>query len=228
MAARSMAGIRGRNPNSIAWYEDHAETVCALYEKGTFEIVHGWLVDLLPPCPASVLDVGAGSGRDAAWLAVRGYDVVAVEPSSAMRAVARRLHPDAAVRWIEDRLPTLSAVARSGLSFDLVLLSAVWMHVSACDRPRAFRNLTGLLRPGGILAMTFRDGPANRTSGIHRVSLAETEALARSHGALAERCSVANHRVGRKTVRWIQMAIRWPGDGSGLPARAMTDPCSAS
>lgn len=198
--------------DAVAWYDDHAETVAALYEKGTFEAVHGWLVDLLPSCPATVLDIGAGSGRDAVWLAARGYDVVAVEPSRAMRSAASRLHPDAPVRWMDDRLPGLDVVAQFGASFDLILLSAVWMHVPARDRPQAFRALTGLLKPGGILAMNFRDGPPHRKSGIHRVSLAEVEALAQDYGALAERRSEASYRLGRNDVRWIQVAIRFPGN----------------
>jgi Methyltransferase domain len=50
---------------------------------------------------------GAGTGRDAAWLAARGYEVVAVEPSDAMRAEAVRLHPQAPIRWVADALPGL-------------------------------------------------------------------------------------------------------------------------
>lgn len=63
------------------------------YESLTFEDVHASLLDLLPAPGATILDIGAGSGRDAAWFAARGDDVFAVEPSEAMRAHARALHP---------------------------------------------------------------------------------------------------------------------------------------
>jgi SAM-dependent methyltransferase len=99
------------------------------YESVAAETVHGWLVDLHPNAPALVLDVGAGTSRDAAWLASRGLEVVAVEPSGAMRAEAQRLHPSPSIRWISDSPPGLDQVLRLGLSFDLILLSAVWMHV---------------------------------------------------------------------------------------------------
>ena len=36
------------------------------------------------------LDVGAGSGRDAAWLASLGYEVVAAEPAAGMRREASK------------------------------------------------------------------------------------------------------------------------------------------
>jgi len=49
---------------------------------------------------------------------------------------------------------------RLGLSFDVILLSAVWMHLPPADRPRAFRKLITLLKPGGLLALTLRLGPA--------------------------------------------------------------------
>jgi len=63
------------------------------------------MLDLLPTAPATILDVGAGSGRDAAWLAAKSYEVIAVEPSANMRAAAARLHPEAKVHWISDTLP---------------------------------------------------------------------------------------------------------------------------
>jgi SAM-dependent methyltransferase len=78
---------------SVDWYEANSETVAARYEKVRTDAVHGWLLDLLPKTQATILDVGAGSGRDAAWLAEKGHEVVAAEPSPSMRAVANGLHP---------------------------------------------------------------------------------------------------------------------------------------
>jgi protein-L-isoaspartate O-methyltransferase len=56
--------------------------------------MYGWLSGLLSDATGTVLDVGAGSGRDAAWFAARGHDVVAVEPTSAMRSEGQHRHPD--------------------------------------------------------------------------------------------------------------------------------------
>jgi len=71
--------------NSVNWYDQNAEAVSEQYESVSPQDVHSWLVDLLPKPAASALDVGAGSGRDAAWLSSLGFDVVAVEPSKNMR-----------------------------------------------------------------------------------------------------------------------------------------------
>lgn len=70
---------------AIPHYEQHADQLVPQYESLAFEDVHASLLDLLPEPGATVLDVGAGSGRDAAWFAAHAYDVVAVEPSDAMR-----------------------------------------------------------------------------------------------------------------------------------------------
>ena len=128
-------------------------------ESVAAETIHSWLVDLLPSAPALVLDVGAGTGRDAAWLASRGLEVVAVEPSGAMRTKAQRLHPSSSIRWVSDSLPSLDRILRLGLSFDLILLSAVWMHVAPADRTRAFRKLVTLLKPGGFIAIYTASRP---------------------------------------------------------------------
>jgi len=41
---------------------------CPICGSPSARTVHDWLVDLLPVAPALVLDVGAGTGRDAACL----------------------------------------------------------------------------------------------------------------------------------------------------------------
>ena len=59
---------------SVDWYEANSETVVARYEEVRTDAVHDWLLDLLPKTEATILDVGAGSGRDAAWLAEKGHE----------------------------------------------------------------------------------------------------------------------------------------------------------
>lgn len=169
----------------------------------------------LPDRPGLVLDVGAGTGRDAVWLAVQGHEVVAVEPSAAMRKEGQARHPDSRIRWISDRLPGLEQTLRLGLSFDFILLSAVWMHVPPTDRSRAFRKLIMLLKPGGLLAITLRNGVAEPDRGMHPVSRDELEGLARAHGAFLDQVVSSPDKLGRDDISWTQILIRLPDDGTG-------------
>jgi SAM-dependent methyltransferase len=200
---------------AIAWYDQRAAAIAATYESLEFSAVHNWLLDLLPKGRGLILDVGAGSGRDAAGFVALGHEVVAVEPSAAMMREGSARHPDPRIRWLDDRLPGLDATHRSGLAFDAILLSGVWQHVAPGDRPRAFRKLVTLLKPGGVFAVTLRLGEAASERDMHEVSRSEIEVLARGHGAYVERSVEAADRLGRNGVRWIQLALRLPDDGTG-------------
>ena len=202
------------NP-SIGWYEAHAREAAERYERADSARLHAWVEDFLPQERAAVLDVGAGSGRDAAWLASKGHDVVAIEPAAAMRKEARRRRPQANIQWQSDRLPELQTITRTGLSFDFILLSAVWMHVAPRNRKRAFRKLTNLLRPGGALAISLRHGPAAPDRGMHEAAPEEIEKLAREHGAFVAFREESGDLLGRDDVRWTQLVVRMPGDSTG-------------
>jgi SAM-dependent methyltransferase len=208
-------------PNPWTSYDREAAELAAQYESLAFETVHRELLGCLPDIPATVLDVGAGSGRDAAWFAARGHPVVALEPAEGMRAEARARHPHPAIRWLPDALPYLAQVGRSGLAFDFILLAAVWMHVAPADRPRAFRKLMGLLAPGGAIAFSLRHGPIPAGRIMHPVSAEELEGLAAAHALAPVLRARTEDSLGRPEVSWTTLVFRLPDDGSGaLPRTA--------
>lgn len=201
--------------NALNWYDENAERLAVSYEGLAAATVHAWLNGLLPATPGTVFDIGSGTGRDAAWLASLGHEVVGVEPSGAMRVQAASLHEDPRLRWFDDRLPSLSRLTALGLAADLILVSGVWQHVAPTDRTRAFRKLAGLLRSGGLLAITLRDGPAGDGREMHPTSLAEIETLAMASGMAVERVHPAQDAMGRPEVTWTNVALRLPDDGTG-------------
>jgi len=98
-----------------------------------------------------VADVGCGPGRVAAFMAERGLDVVGVDVSQAMLAVARTAHPH--VKFEEGQLDALPI--ETG-----VLAGAVcWYSIiyTPPDRlTKAFGELTRVLMPGGYLLLAFQ------------------------------------------------------------------------
>jgi SAM-dependent methyltransferase len=150
--------------DSIEWYNLHAESVIERHESIRATDANAWLRKDLPRPPAHVLDVGAGPGRDAAWLCSLGHKVVAVEPSRRMTAHAKRLGRCRNIEWIDDRLPQLAKVSARKSRFDFILSNATWMHLAPDERAPAIASLIGLLSPGGKLAIAFSQGTpqANR------------------------------------------------------------------
>lgn len=199
----------------IPHYEQHASRLVEQYESLSFQEVHASLLDLLPPPGGTVLDIGAGSGRDAAWFAANGYDVVAVEPSDAMLAHARKLHPSTRIHWVSDSLPDLANVRRLGLSFDLILLSAVWMHIPPAARQRSLRKLATLLAPKGRIAISLRLGRPDTERAMHEVSLPELASLAQQFGLRVVRTSDSHDKLGRNEVSWTNVVLGLPDDGLG-------------
>ncbi len=202
------AGVRGSRG-----YAEHLEELVARYEAIDFTTKHRSVLALLPPAPASAIDIGAGTGRDAAWLAERGYRVVAVEPTEALRTRAIALHPSPAIEWVDDSLPALGKVVAQGRRSDLVMLTAVWMHLDAGERSDAMARVAALVAPGGLLVITLRHGPVPEGRVMFAVSADETIALAEAHGlrvALdvhAESTQAANRDAG---VSWTQLAFHRP------------------
>lgn len=146
----------GQSHNTVEFYDTNAHELATKYEALTFEQVHSPILKFLPTSPARILDVGAGTGRDASALAMRGHDVVAAEPSRAFREIGKQVHPSSRIAWMDDRLPALEQVLAMGSTFDAILSSAVWMHLDGRAQTYAMQVLANLLIDSGRLFVTFR------------------------------------------------------------------------
>lgn len=160
-------------------YSAEAPDLLQRYERMRFEDAHAGVFDLIPPGPLDVLDIGAGTGRDAAWFAARGDRVTAIEPTREMREGGMKLHADVPINWIDDSLPDLASVR--GKTFDLLWMSAVWMHFFAAERATMMAVVSRLIRPGGALMISLRHGPLPEGRRMFEVSADETIAQAREH-----------------------------------------------
>ena len=198
----------------MSYYDALADELVKRYEKLTMEQVHARVMDQLPDHRAHVLDVGAGSGRDAAALAKAGHSVVAVEPSDGMRERAQRLHKSAGIRWVDDELPDLNKVYELADTYDLILLSAVWMHLRPEVRDRAMRKLAGLLNPGGKLIITTRSVEFAGRRTLYRVEPDELIARGKDHGLRFIRQKRSQDLLDRDEVDWSTVVFESTDDGT--------------
>ncbi|MFJ6138401.1 class I SAM-dependent methyltransferase [Kitasatospora sp. NPDC092286] len=201
---------------STAGYGEEAERLAVQYESVTFAEVHREVLHLVPEPPSAVLDIGAGTGRDAAALAGLGHRVVAAEPTAELRGIGHRLHAGRGIRWVDDALPSLPVLGGGRERFDLILLTAVWMHLADRERPLAMDAIAGLLAPAGRVLLSLRHGPVPAGRRMFDVPADETVALARARGLELLHRAERGDLHGRAGVRWSMLAFQRASGASGV------------
>jgi SAM-dependent methyltransferase len=99
--------------------------------------------DLMAANPATVLDVGCGTGKAGRLLVDRGCEVLGVEPDPRMARIAGRFGMPVEVETFEQWPP-------QGRTFDLVISAQAWHWVDPARGPIKARSV---LRPSGRLAV---------------------------------------------------------------------------
>ncbi|WP_426242397.1 class I SAM-dependent methyltransferase [Nocardioides sp. LHG3406-4] len=134
------------------------------------------LLELLPPAPARIADLGCGTGTLALLLAAEGYDVDGVDFSPRMIQQARaKAGVTSGVRFVEG---DASAPPLDPASYDVVLGRHVLWAMPAPED--ALGRWADLLAPGGRLVLV--EGSWHTGAGL---TARETEALVSSLGRTA-------------------------------------------
>jgi len=207
------------------FYNDNATELAQQYLSKTFDEVHQSWSQFLPSIienqNARILDLGAGSGRDAKYLAElaakthstkNNIQIIGAEPAKELSQLGQKTTQGLNVKWVEDSLPALSNVTKQEVSFDLILLSAVWMHIPPSDRARSMRKLANLLKPGGKLVISLRHGQTDqecKQRKMHHVCADELKKLATDVGLFTKlETAKEEDKLGRKRLyyRYLMMA----------------------
>lgn len=129
-----------------------------------------------------VLDLGCGTGR-LTRTAAAGNDAafVAIDPDrAALRLARRRSLPGRRRVWLcrgeGERLPFADE------TFDRVLSSLVFHHLTQESKRRAFQEVSRVLRPGGELHLADFGRPASALMALCSWSVAAIDGLERTGG----------------------------------------------
>ena len=118
----------------------------------------GELLAVLPPGDA--VDLAAGEGRHALWLAGLGWRVTAVDFSEVGLGRGRSQPGAGEVTWVT---ADVTAWATEPESLDLVLVA--YLHLADADTTALLTRAVGWLRPGGRLLVLGHD-VENITAGV--------------------------------------------------------------
>lgn len=112
--------------------------------------------------PGRALDLAAGEGRNAIWLAERGWQVTAVDFSRVAVERGRALAGQRGVQ-VDWQVADLTAYQPAADRVDLVLIA--YLHLPAADLAAILHRARRALRPGGTLVLVGHD-LANLARGV--------------------------------------------------------------
>jgi 2-polyprenyl-3-methyl-5-hydroxy-6-metoxy-1,4-benzoquinol methylase len=139
-----------RSTSSAAWDERHASRD-PIESHDPDPTLVAEVADLVP---GRALDVATGDGRNATWLASRGWRVTAVDFSSVAldRARASAMRAGVDVDWVQADLLDWTPPADA---FDLV--TVLFLHLPPDERRVAYARAAAAVRPGGTFLVVGHD-----------------------------------------------------------------------
>lgn len=141
------------NAKTLATYDDNFSN----YVEGTAQITSGfqkqWLEYVLgqQKKDASILEVGAGFGRDATFILEQGYTQLTVTDAfdAAVTALLKRGFAAKKLNLLLDDIDE---------DYDLIIAAAVFLHFTEDEFGRVLTKLKGALAKNGILAFSVKQG----------------------------------------------------------------------
>jgi len=142
------------NDEVIKWYNTHA----AQYIKDTLTVdMEGHYAFLLGKIPekSKIMDAGCGAGRDLKIFADKGYDAEGLDASEALAKHAR----DYSGRPVYImKFQDMDTQFPKDKFYDGIWACASLLHVPKKEFSHALDNLANILKPGGYLVASLKEG----------------------------------------------------------------------
>ena len=117
------------DPRTREYYDGKARELAAAYEKADVTALHSQILAWMP-ANGRILDVGCGSGREAAFLLNHGRELLGLDGSLPMLDSAIASHPELKGLVFQCEVSSVTNLPVKTSSFDGILAIAFLMHLS--------------------------------------------------------------------------------------------------
>lgn len=155
-AARLGPALAGAQPGDTRrYYDDNASAYAAATQGAGSGAPVEDFVGLLPRS-ARVVDLGSGAGRDLAAFVARGIHAVGLDTSASLAAIARARSGAPVV------VADMTSTPFGDSAFDGAWASASLLHLGEQGMARALSEARRIVRPGGVLFTSMKEGVGQR------------------------------------------------------------------
>lgn len=142
---------------TIQYYDEHAQEFYAETVNVNMDNVYGQFLSHLP-ATGRLLDVGCGSGRDAHYFKQQGYEVVAMDASMPLCALASKLLNQPVLNMQFQDIDWQN-------HFHGIWACASLLHCPKNELPEVLKKLQDALVIGGVMYVSFKYGDGTREKG---------------------------------------------------------------
>jgi 2-polyprenyl-3-methyl-5-hydroxy-6-metoxy-1,4-benzoquinol methylase len=213
--ARELAAEFHRRGDPTGWFEvlyreaaEGKSTVPWVDYHPTPHLVGFWIKHPQQTAGKLALVVGSGLGDDAEQLAAWGFRTTAFDISETAIRNTRKRFPNSAVDYHVANLLDPRASWRG--QFDFVFEANTLQVLPAALRPQATKNITGFLRPGGLLLVIARHRQPSDPEGEMPWPLTQAEISAFTAEGLEEVLFDILPDVSEPDVRRFRLLFRRP------------------
>ena len=196
------------------FYATSAAACAARYDGAHVESLHE-ILRSHATSTSRVLEIGGGSGRDAAFMAEQGCDTTYTDGCREMVGQAIRLHPELAKNARMAAFPLSEDDDLLGERFDLVLCIAVIMHLDDACLDHLASQLATVIPFGGHLVLSHSSGRQGLTANRDAIGRLFCERSAKAVAQIFEALGFEVKRqtedsdgMGRRSISWITQVFQ--------------------
>lgn len=191
------------------FYEQNSHALIERYDAADMSALHQLLAKYIPH-NSKVIDIGFGSGRDLVFLRSQGHNVYGIDPVEAFVIQAQHRFTDIHEHFRVGSFLSSDVPSHWLNSFDAVISVAVWMHLKPEERPKAIETIKSLVKPDGIVVLSFSLGRRESDDGRHFEPLELQEVIQEfSHAGFSLIESQCTHdSLGRDSIQWATVVFK--------------------
>ena len=200
------------NNKTLEYYLNNSADLGERYESAEVADLHEKLLSCFGK-ESNLLEIGCGSGRDAAFMQKHGYKITGIDGSQGMIDMAVSCHPELEGHLLLIELPDNLTFHDS--SFDGVYSIAVLMHFELTDIQLIINKIHSIIKPKGrfLFSVPLKreglDGSGYDKEGRLFTLLPENQwvELCMSAGFKKISTSTATDGLGRLELPWLTCIV---------------------